>query len=458
MPYLARGACRLSAEPALRDILILAVFLLGALYALRRPFVGLQLYNWISIMNPHRLGWGPAASLPLAMAAAGITLIGLLRNPTEAHFPRDRNLYLMLALWAFVTVTTIFSFYPTDAWVIWQGVSKTFVMAVVAASLLTTRQRVLAFVLAIVAFVGFYGIKGAVFSVLTGGQFRVWGPEGSALGDNNAVGLALVMIVPFCFFLRGTTSKRWHSFALLLTGLASVVSAALTYSRGALIGLAAFGAFSLLFSKRKLVVGPALALIVAVGSAVLPPHWFDRMSTIQSFESDRSAEMRLNSWRMSFNLAKANPLGGGFDCFTMEQYYNYAPDPELGRTRSGVASTAHSIYFEVMAMHGFTGFVLYMTCLGSMLAALLGIGRRARGHPQGAWIAPYTRAFAVSILAFLACAAFQSKAFFDVFWMIYTGAIGFCIVARSSLQVETPARPRVADLQSVLRPTAEESR
>jgi len=442
----------------LRDILVLALFCVGALYSLRRPFAGLLLYNWISIMNPHRLGWGFVSTLPLAMAAAGITLIGLLRNPTEAHVPRDRNFYLMLALWAFVTLTTIFAFYPADAWVIWKDVSKTFAMAIVAASLLTTRERVVTFVLAIASFVGFYGVKGAVFSVLTGGNFRVWGPPGSALEDNNAVGLALVMIVPLCFFLRGTMSKRWQSLALLVTGLASIVSAALTYSRGALIGLAAFGLFSLLFSKRKLVVAPALALVVAVGWAVLPSHWMDRMSTIQSYEGDRSAEMRINSWHMSFNLAKANLLGGGFDCFTMEQYYNYAPNPELGRTRSGIASTAHSNYFEVMAMHGFLGFALYMTCLGSMLAALLGLGRRARKHPQGDWIGPYSRAFVVSILGFMACAAFQSKAFFDLFWMIYTAAIGFCVVARASLQVETPARSRVADLQAVLRPTAKESR
>jgi probable O-glycosylation ligase (exosortase A-associated) len=278
---------------------------------------------------------------------------------------------------------------------------------------------------------------------LTGGNFRVWGPPGSALEDNNAVGLALVMIVPFCFFLRSTVPKRWQSYALLFTGLASVVSAALTYSRGAMIGLAALAVFSLVFSRRKLVVAPGLVLIVAIGWAVLPAAWLERMATIGNFEGERSAEMRLNSWRTSVNLAKDNLLGGGFDCFTMEQYYRYSPNPELGRTKSGVASTAHSIYFEVMAMHGFLGLALYLTCIVSMLAALLGIGRRASKHPDGEWIGPYSRAFLVSVLGFLACGAFQSKAFFDLFWIIYMAAIGFCVVARAALHAEVGASDRV---------------
>jgi probable O-glycosylation ligase (exosortase A-associated) len=427
----------------LRDILVVTVFCIVAFYALRRPFVGTQLYNWISIMNPHRLGWGFAYGLPLAMVASGVTLVGLVRSPGEFRLPRDRNFVLMLALWGFVTVTTIFAFYPADARVVWEGVTKTFLMALLACGLLTTQRRVMAFVVAIAAFVGFYGVKGAVFSVMTGGNFKVWGPPGSALEDNNAVGLALVMIVPFCFFLRSTLSKRWHSLALLVIGLASIVSATLTYSRGALIGLATFAVFSWLFAKRKVVVAVVLALTVMGGMSVLPQQWFDRMNTIQNFEGEGSAQMRLNSWRTSFNLAKANPLGGGFDCFTMEQYYNYSPNPELGRTKSGVASTAHSIYFEVMAMHGFGGLALYLVCLLSMFSALLGIGRRARGHPQADWIVPYCRAFLVAFLGFLACAAFQSKAFFDLFWMLYAGAIGFCVVARAALHAELGASDRV---------------
>ena len=55
-----------------------ATFSAGALAALRAPFIGAVLWVWIGLMNPHRLGWGFAYSLPLAMAAGLVTLIGVL--------------------------------------------------------------------------------------------------------------------------------------------------------------------------------------------------------------------------------------------------------------------------------------------------------------------------------------------------------------------------------------------
>ena len=59
----------------MRDLAILLVFAVGILFALRNPFVGLMVYMWISVMNPHRYAWGFAYSLPLAMGAAAVTII-----------------------------------------------------------------------------------------------------------------------------------------------------------------------------------------------------------------------------------------------------------------------------------------------------------------------------------------------------------------------------------------------
>lgn len=62
----------------MRDLLILALVVGGALMALARPWVGVMLWNWISLMNPHRLAWGFAYSMPVALIAGVATLLGLL--------------------------------------------------------------------------------------------------------------------------------------------------------------------------------------------------------------------------------------------------------------------------------------------------------------------------------------------------------------------------------------------
>ncbi len=428
----------------MRDVIVLALFAAGALAALRRPFVGVLLYFWISFMNPHRFTWGFAYNLPLAMVAALVTLVSLALNPKDARFPRTRETYLFLLLWAFMTLTTATAFHPALARETWTVISKIFFMTLVAVCLVTTRKRLIVLLIAIIVYVGSIGIKGAIFGFLTGGEFRVWGPPDSFLEDNNALGLAMVMIAPLCFFLRDIAAKRWQSWALLGTAVASFISAALTYSRGALVGLVAIGFFMFMASKHKirtLVVG---CVLVAVGLSFLPASWYGRMSTIETYEEDNSAQMRLNSWRMSFNLAASNLLGGGFDCFSMDEYYRYAPNPSLGRTHSGVGSTAHSLYFEVIATQGFIGFGIYMACVVSMLGSLYRLDKLGRTRTDGAWITSLSRALFVSYIGFLTAGAFQSKAFYDMFWALYGAGISLKAIVLAPIPAKAAPLERVA--------------
>jgi probable O-glycosylation ligase (exosortase A-associated) len=307
----------------------------------------------------------------------------------------------------------------------WQIINKIFLMTLVTMLLITTRQKLVYFLLALVGFVGFVGVKGAVFGILTGGEHKIWGPPDSFLADNNALGLAMLMLVPFCFQLRGLMEKRWQSRVLLGVGVALIISTVLTYSRGALVGLVVVGLFYLLASRHRVRLALAGAVVLVIAFNLLPSAWFDRMSTIRTYEEDGSANMRLNSWAMSWNLAKDNPFGGGFDCFTMDEYYKYAPDPELGRLGKNVGSTAHSLYFEVLATQGFGGFAIYMLGLGSLMASLIRIQRSARDLPDGESLRAISGSLLASILGFMSCGAFQSKAFFDMFWAIF--AVGVCL-------------------------------
>ena len=48
----------------------------------------------------------------------------------------------------------------------------------------------------IVASLGYFGVKGGVFAILTGGAYHVWGPDGTSIGGSNDLTLALVMTIP----------------------------------------------------------------------------------------------------------------------------------------------------------------------------------------------------------------------------------------------------------------------
>ena len=57
----------------MRDLLILAIVVLASIAALRRPWIGVILWVWIGVMNPHRYTYGIAYDAPIALVAAGAT-------------------------------------------------------------------------------------------------------------------------------------------------------------------------------------------------------------------------------------------------------------------------------------------------------------------------------------------------------------------------------------------------
>jgi putative inorganic carbon (HCO3(-)) transporter len=67
----------------MRDLLVTAMVLGAIFYAFRRPWVGVMLWTWLSIMNPHRLTWGFAFDAPFAAMAAGVTMLSLLLTRSQ---------------------------------------------------------------------------------------------------------------------------------------------------------------------------------------------------------------------------------------------------------------------------------------------------------------------------------------------------------------------------------------
>ena len=62
----------------MRDVIVVTLVLLGCIATLRRPWIGVMLWTWLSIMNPHRYTYGFAYSAPLAAMAVASVAVGLL--------------------------------------------------------------------------------------------------------------------------------------------------------------------------------------------------------------------------------------------------------------------------------------------------------------------------------------------------------------------------------------------
>ena len=78
----------------MRDIAVtLAVF--GSLpFIIKRPWIGILVWTWLGFMNPHRLAWGFATTLPFAMVVALTTMLAMLMSKEEKKIPWTREMVL----------------------------------------------------------------------------------------------------------------------------------------------------------------------------------------------------------------------------------------------------------------------------------------------------------------------------------------------------------------------------
>ena len=74
------------------------------------------------------------------------------------------------------------------------------------------------------ASLGALGAKGGAFTILSGGSYRVYGPGGSFIGDNNHFALAMVMTIPLMRFLQMQLKNRWGRHAMTLGMVLSTVA------------------------------------------------------------------------------------------------------------------------------------------------------------------------------------------------------------------------------------------
>lgn len=407
-------------------------------FILVHPFFGVLAWHWVGIMNPHRLAWGFASGLPVAMMVGSVALLAfaLSREPKRVPLHPVSVLLAIFCFW--MTLTSIFALVPDAAWPYWEQTMKILFMTFVTMALLTTRERVHALVWVIVISLGFYALKGGMFTLLTGGNTRVWGPPQSFIGNSNQLALALIMLLPLVRYLQLQTEHRLLRIALAGLFVVTFFSIIGSYSRGALVGLVVMGVAFVLGSRHRVQMAVAGALLTIAVFSFSPQDWFDRMGTIETYDEDQSAMSRIMTWEGTFDMALDKPIQGfGFQHYVNEaHFFHYVPDEWAVRS-------AHSIYFQVLGEHGFIGLGLF---LATGIAAVLRCGqnmRLARGDPERQWAFDLAQMLRLSFLGYAAAGAFLNLAYFDLYYTLLAVLVGTdCVVRGSELTTWRKARNR----------------
>ena len=424
----------------MRDILITAIILGFLPFVLRSPRVGTYMWAWIALMVPHRAAFGFARTLPFAQMVAIATMIGFVFSKERKPFPISSVtvVHLLFVLW--MSVTSLFAMHAPevvrDAWVL---TLKIHIMLFITMMLIRGREQIDRLVMVVALSIAFYGIKGGFWTLATGGGGRVWGPSGGVVEGNNELGVALVAVIPFMYYLLLTSKRRLVRYGLIVAIGMTAVGILGTQSRGALLALLTMALVLGFKGKNPMRTTLIIGLFIALAIAFMPDSWTRRMDTIQSFEQDGSAMSRVYTWQTLWNAALDRPLVGvGFRTDNPAVFAKYAPIGGVGSYQAGGIWVAHSIYFQALGEHGFPGLALYLLLGITAWRKAAALSKQAQDDAQfREWVPLLMRMAQVSIVGFAVGGAFLTLVHFDLPYYL----VAFVVLVDATMREQARRAP-----------------
>lgn len=377
------------------------------------PAAGLAVWEWFSLLSPHRMVYGFAYGKPLNAIIAAAALAGWFISRERKRFTPDGLPWMLLAFFIWSTVNLAFAPYPDYSWKYWDEAMRSFVPVFMVFVLMTRKARIHGLIWAIVIALGFYGLKGGLFTIVHAGSGdRVYGPPDTQITDNNMLALALLMQLPLVFYLARNTEQRWIRLGLWFALVMETIGVLGSYSRGAFVAMAAMLAMLWWRSKNKLIYAILGPVVMGGVLSIMPASFWQRMDTLHNVSADTSFEGRVQAWHVAFGYAKDHfPFGAGYNAPALDAIFHYY---EPG----AVLHVAHSIYFEVLGDQGFVGLAIYLAVILLSFRNVRIVIRQTRDRPELAWANDLANMIFVGLVAYCIGGAALSMAYYDGYLLL----------------------------------------
>lgn len=390
----------------MRDLVVLALIGICLVVSLRKPVWGGLAWIFVSVSSFHQQGW-TTSGLPVAWAVAVCLVISILIHRGEFRFSWSSPLVWLALLTVWVNITYMASMAIDLNYPMWNKVMKIFLPMFILAGVIQTRKDIDSVIWILVLSLALTGSKGGVFTLATGGNYRVWGP-GGFIGGNNEFALALVMTIPLMHYLRTVTTNKWIKLGLLAAMVLCAIAALGSHSRGAFLAIVAMGLMLIARSNNRSMLIILMLALVALTPVLMTEQWFDRMRSITDYQNDMSAMGRINAWTMAFNLALHQPFGSSFENVTVEYFAKYG-------LNTAYIQGPHSIYFQMLGQHGFVGLALFLALgVSTWRSANRVIGMCDALERQQSPDVLLMQMIKVSYVGFAVGGAFLALAYFDM--------------------------------------------
>lgn len=154
----------------MRDVAMFLIVFGAIPYMLRNPYAGVLMWSWIGYMNPHKLAWSFAHNFPFAQVVALVLFASLFIDKEKKRLPKSPIIGFWIVFLIWMGITTANAVFPDEAFVMLTKIIKIQLIVFLTMLIMNTPERIKLLIWVIYLSIGFYGVKGGIFTVLGGGE------------------------------------------------------------------------------------------------------------------------------------------------------------------------------------------------------------------------------------------------------------------------------------------------
>jgi hypothetical protein len=264
-------------------------------------------------------------------------------------------------------------------------------------------------------------------------QPRLAGP----IGDQNFYAQILAVGLPMTLALIRIDRRVWTRAIAIGAAIAIAAGVALTFSRGAIVGL---GIALVVATLMGVIRRREVVLLVVAGAAFAVLVFPDLLIRLATLDPSTGADDPSIQSRTTENAAAAlafldHPILGVGPGLFPDYYQTYAHEVGVGLHAS--TRQAHNLYLGLAAETGIAGVLTFGAVLYVTVRSLLDARRRV-----GDEIELIATALLLSLIVFLSTSLFLHLAYERYFWLLLALAAAAGVVGREGLPVaKTKSRP-----------------
>jgi probable O-glycosylation ligase (exosortase A-associated) len=416
------------------------------------PFVGLAVYYFFAVLRPQYLwlwalpsdiGWSEYVAWATIVATVWFLLTSqsaVADGGQQRRFSGAHKAFFLFVAWICMTYTT--SLNQDVAWPWFLEYLKIFLMFAVATVVVRELRQVWwLYLLSTVALI--YIAYELNYVYFTAYRMDIYFNGYGGL-DNNGAGLMLAMGIPLAIGAWEASTKAWKW--IFIAAVPVLMHAVLmSFSRGAMVSLLA--AVPLLFfrSRRKRQFSFLLVLLLISVPYLAGKEIQARFFSIEKYETDRSANTRLDSWNAAIEIANDYPVFGVGIRNSNLLTIDYGTDQ--GRV-------IHSQYLALLADAGYPGLALYLLAIISTFVSIFRTRRtlKARSDPEARRAHSMLNGIEGALFVFCVGATFLALEVFELPYVMVLLGAQISLLAR--LRTAEAPRPAAAPVRTVQLPVA----